>query len=99
MTEAIVVRLGVNTLVGDITPWWWKDSWGTDTSKTLGALRVIRSLVWANEAAMSVSSDRLALSLEVTNETDLTVLYKQIGDLKVFLDEMVVRPSESLGET
>lgn len=99
MPDDIVVRLGANTLVGDLTPWWWKENWATDPTKLLGALRVIRSLAWANEAAMSVSSDRLALSLEITNETNVALLHQQVRELKLFLDEMVVRPSDSLGET
>jgi hypothetical protein len=60
-----------------------------DTTQMLGALRVIRALPWANEATISVSSDRLALIFEVTNETKVARLHEQLRELKMFLDEMV----------
>ncbi len=89
MTDALIVRLGVNSLVGNMTPWWWKDRWAMDTTLMLGALRVIRALPWANEATISVSSDRLALVFEVTNDTKVARLHEQLRELKLFLDEMV----------
>lgn len=90
MTDALAAKLGVNTLVGDMTPWWWKDSWATtDPSKLLGALRIIRALRWTDGAAISLSSDRLAIMLEVTNETDVPWLHERLRELKLFLDEMV----------
>ncbi len=90
MTDALAGKIGVNTLVGDMTPWWWKEGWATlDPTKMLGALRIIRALRWTDEATLSVSSDRLAIMLEVTNETDVPWLHERLRELKMFLDEMV----------
>jgi hypothetical protein len=93
MTEALAGKLGVNTLVGDMTPWWWKSEWpSTEPKRILGALRIIRALRWADEATVSLSSDRLAVMLEVTNETDVPWLHERLRELKLFLDEMVPGP-------
>jgi len=92
MPKALAARLGVNTLVGDMTPWWWEEGWATDPTKMLGALRIIRALRWTGEATISVSSDRLAVMLEVTNETDVPWLHERLRELKLFLDEMVPVP-------
>lgn len=93
MPDALSTKLGLNSLVSELTPWWWKESWATDPTRMLGALRVIRALRWTDGATLSVSSDRLAVILEVTNETNVPRLHEQLRELKVFLDELVPRSS------